>query len=242
MAQRQHRARRVALLAPAVTAAAIALSGCHEILRVTLGRPDPPVHNPTSAGRRAAPAAGIAASAGRPFTGKAKGKLAGRIVLRHGFVKSTMKNALFAGTLTGTLPGPARAGDELLGPFVSSRWNGRFTVVRDRRNGKIDLTGLVLATSGDQAGRSCLKLSYRNLRKGKRAKSRNRGTGTLRIVGGEGTAKTLTGTARVNVRLLVRSETLRLSGRVKAAQGAPRRLPPACAKLERQVGLAPIPG
>jgi hypothetical protein len=221
-------------------AAAFGLSGCHELLRVTLGGDDPPVHNPPPPGKRSVPAATAAAASGRAFSGRANGKLASRVVLRHGFVKSTMKKVRFIGTFTGKLGGAAVAGDELLGPFTSAGWHGQFSVVRDRRNGKISLSGLVLATATDPAGgRACVRVSYKNARKGKRATSRRKGTSLLTVVGGEGAARTLRGSA--TVRLTVgRGDNMSLRGRVKARQGPARGFPKACTTLEKKFGLAPL--
>jgi hypothetical protein len=222
---------------------AVALSGCHEVLRATFGRPDPPVHNPPPAGR-AAPVAHAAASAGRAFNGKASGKLASRIQLKHGFVKSTMGPGRFIGTFTGTLPGAAQPGDELLAPFTRSDWHAVFKAVLDRRNKKITMSGLILAdyvnsTSGTAvAGRACLRMGYKNARKGKRF-VRNRGRSTVTVLGGEGDAATLVGSAVVKVRQTT-GDNFRMSGRAKVRRGASRGLNAACTKLERKFKLAPL--
>lgn len=233
--------RRKRLIAGTVAVVSItAFSGCHEILRVTLGEPDPPVHNPPPAGRAVAPTAS-AAAAGRAFTGKANGRLSSRVKLRHGFVKSRIGPARFIGTFTGKLPGTAQPGDELLTAFTRSQWHGRFSAVLDRRNKKITMSGLILATYGDPntaQGRVCLRMGYKNTRKGRRF-ARNRGTSTIKVLGGEGDGATLVGSAVVKVRQTT-GDNFRMSGRVKARRGPARRLNAACSKLERQFKLTPL--
>jgi hypothetical protein len=238
----RHRARRIAIVVLA-SAGAVGLSGCHEILRVTLGEPDPPVHNPPPAGRRSvppAPSTAAAAAAGRAFVGKADGQLASRVKLRHGFVKSMIGPARFIGQYTSRLTGPPVAGDDALGPFESAQWHGQFSATRNRANGKITAKGLVLATFTDpSAGRACLRLGYRNARKGKKGRNRKKGTSTLKVLGGEGGAQTLAGTATVRVTIAA-SGKLTVRGRVKARRGPARGFTPACTKLEKKFGLTPL--
>jgi hypothetical protein len=228
-------AKRLALLA---IAAVLGLTSCHEILRVTLGGDDPPVHQPPPAGRRAE--AGPAAT-GRAFTGRADGELASRIVLKHGFVKSRIRNARFIGEFRGKLREGSAEGNPLLGPLARARWHGRFSSTRNRATRKITSSGLILATFNDEAGgRACIKLGYGNAGTSKRTRQRNRGTGNLAILGGEGGARTLRGTATVRLTIR-RSGALRLKGRVRARRGAARGFTPACTKLERKFGLEPLP-
>jgi hypothetical protein len=218
------RVRRLALLAAAL-AGAFVLSGCHELLRVSLGGADPPVHNPPPAGRPAADA-----SAGRAFTGRADGNLASRVRLSHGFVKSKTSWARFIGSYTSSLTGS---------PLASAQWHGRFKGVRNRATGKITVKGLVLATFTDTtAGRACLRLSHGGKRKQNRRQAPGRSK--LTVLGGEGGARTLRGVANVRVRLK-RNNSLRLRGRVKSRQGAARGFTPACRKLEKKFGLQPLP-
>jgi hypothetical protein len=232
--------RRLALLALAATGA-LGLTGCHEVLRVFLneGDPDPPVHQPPPPAKRAVPAATGAAAKGRAFSGRAVGQLTGRITLRHGFVKSTIKNARFVGDFTGKPRGGPQAGDEGLGPLRSAHWYGRFDVVRDRRNGKTRMKGLVLADFTDASeGRACLRIGYKT-RKGKQGRAPKKGSATLAILGGEGGAQTLAGSATILVRI-VRGHQLAVRGRVVAKQGPARGFPGACTKLEKQFGLTPL--
>jgi hypothetical protein len=233
------RAGRIAVVAVASTCL-VALSGCHEVLRATFGKPDPPVHNPTSAGYRTAV---VSKSAGRAFTGHADGDLAGRAVIKHGFVKSTMKNVRFIGDFSATLTGPPQPGDDRLGLLESSRWHGQFNVVHNRATGKITITGMLLATFTDaSAGRACLQIAYHNAkaRKRHRKANRNKGVSTIKVLGGEGGARTLAGTATVKVTAQT-DGSMRLSGRVSAKTGPPRGFTPACTKLEQKFGLQPLP-
>jgi hypothetical protein len=218
------RARRLAILA-AAGAATLAFSGCHEILRVTLGGDDPPVHNPPPAGRTAS----ADAAAGRPFEGRADGELFG-YKLRHGFVKTTLK-AGYIGNYKSDLTGS---------PLASGKWHARFKAVRNRATGKIVITGLVLSTFTDTtAGRACLKLTSAANRKQNRRRVR-RGRGKVSVVGGEGAARTLYGTARARVRLK-RNGSARLRGRMRSHQGEERGFTRACKRLERKFGLDPLP-
>jgi hypothetical protein len=185
--------------------------------------------------------AAAATPTGRAFTGRADGRLAARATIRHGFVKSTMRNVRFIGDFTSKLSGPPMPGDESLGVLESSTWHGRFSATRNRANGKITMKGLILATFDDpSAGRACLRLSYRNARKGKRKFNRRRGASRIAILGGEGGARTLAGSATVRVTALA-GGAMRLSGRVKARRGPERGFPAACAKLEKTFGLQPLP-
>jgi hypothetical protein len=217
-------ARRLALLA-AAGFSTVVLSGCHEILRVTFGESDQPVHNPPSAGRPYADS-----SAGRSFTGRADGQLASRLQIKHGFVKSKTSWARFTGQYTSSLTGS---------PLASAQWHGRFKGVRNRATGKFAVKGMVLATFTDPAaGRACLRLSHKAVRKQNRRPKPGRGVVT--VLGGEGGARTLRGKAIVGVRL-ARDSSLRLRGKVKSRRGAARGFTPACTKLERKFKLAPLP-
>jgi hypothetical protein len=204
-------------------AGVVGLSGCHEILRVTLGGDDPPVHNPPPAGRTA-----TANAAGRAFQGRADGELFG-YRLRHGFVKTTLK-AGYIGNYKADLTGS---------PLASGKWHARFKAVRNRATGRIVITGLVLSTFTDTtAGRACLKLSERAVRKQNRRRVR-RARGRVTVVGGEGAARTLYGTARARVRLKA-DGSARLRGRMRSHQGEERGFTPACTKLERKFKLQPV--
>ena len=232
------RSRYVSIGRAAVLAASVlALSGCHEVLRASLGNPDPPVHNPNSAGR-SAPLAGAAAS-GRAFVGRADGQLSGRIKIRHGFVKSKIGPARFVGTFSAQPTGPAQPGDESLGPFESAQWHARLRAVRNRRTGKIKGKGLVLATFDDpSAGRACLRLGHKARRKQNRY-PRKGGRGRVTVLGGEGGARTLAGTATARVK--INSDgSLVLSGHVSPSQGPERGFTAACTKLEQRFGLQPL--
>lgn len=230
----RHRLAHLAA-ALAATGAAFAFSGCHQILQVTFGDPDPPVHQPPPPAKKRAVAAG--GSGGTTFTGVADGELAARATIRHGFVKTTIRNARFAGTFRAT---PATS-DAELGALSDASWAGRLTAVRDRRNQKVRMKGLILATFADpSAGRACLRLTYRNVRKkGRRTANRKRGTGVVKVLGGEGGAQTLGGSARVKVRLTA-AGGLRLSGVAMPRDVPARGLNAACTKLRAQVGLAPL--
>jgi hypothetical protein len=237
---------RVAMAAAAV-GLVLALSGCHEVLEVFVGNEndDPPVHN---VGPPAGPAGvdAIPAAAGRAFSGRADGELASRIVLKHGFVVSTIKKVRFIGEFKGKLTGPPAPGDDSLGPLANSTWHGEFSSARNRATGKIKMSGLILATYPDpSAGRSCLRLKYNNAktkRKDKRGRraDRNRGTSTIKILGGEGGAATLAGSATVKVRL-ASDKTMIVTGRVKATRGRARAFPLACTRLEKKFRLQPVP-
>jgi hypothetical protein len=209
------RVRRLALLA-ALAAAALILSGCHEILRATFGA-DRPVHS--------SPAA---SAAGRPFTGRADGELFG-YKLRHGFVKTTLK-AGYIGNYRSNLTGS---------PLANGKWHANFKAVRNRGTGKTVVTGLVLSTFTDTtAGRACLKLSWRAVRKNNSRRLR-RSRSRLTVVGGEGAARTLYGTANARVRLGA-DGSARLRGRMTSRQGAERGLTRACRKLRTKFALTPL--
>jgi hypothetical protein len=243
-------ARRIAVCLAAV-ACGVALGGCHEVLKVFLGTDeDGPAphrpHLPPSPGRAVPAASAAGRSAGRAFSGTADGQLAARMVLRDGLVKSTIKNARFTGQFTGRLRGAAQPGDDRLGLLESARWHGKFSAVRDRRNGKVRMTGLVLSTFTDpSAGRACLRVSYKARRNGKRnattkgRRARNTGRSVLTVVGGEGGSRTLAGSATARVKISA-SGALRMSGRVTSAQGRERGFPAACTRLEKQFGLTPL--
>jgi hypothetical protein len=219
--------RRIALFALAAGCSG-GLSGCHEVIDILLSASgDPPVHVSSIAGQ------------GRAFRGTAEGSLIGKITLRHGFVKSRIRNARFIGTFSSKLTGDAVAGDDALGPLTSARWHGRFDGIRNRRTGRIKMNGLVLATFTDEtAGRACLRLGYG----GKRAQNHRRGkpgTSNIVILGGEGGARTLRGTATARIRV-VRGHKLSIRGSVKQRRGSPRGFPPVCRKLEKKFGLQPL--
>jgi hypothetical protein len=207
--------------------AALALSGCHEYWYYGPEPDDPPVHQ---GGQDIGASPGSVAATGQAFRGRADGQLASRIVYRHGFVKSMTSWARFIGEFKSDLSDS---------PLASGQWHGRFKSVRNRATGRYAMKGLVLVTFDDAPeGRACLKLTNR----GKRAQNRRPkkpGLGNVTVVGGEGGAQTLYGTASARVRL-ARDNSLRLRGRVKQHRGAARGLTPACAKLERKFGLAPL--
>jgi hypothetical protein len=223
-------ATRLALLA-ATAASALALSGCFEefIQAAEFIPDDPDVHRggqDTTGGPGSARAA-----AGAPFTGVAEGQLAGRITIRHGFVKSRTSWARFIGNYTSSLEDS---------PVASAQWHGRFKSVRNRATGRFRIKGLVLSTFDDTtAGRACLRLGYKGKRKQNR-RPRKRGRGVFKMLGGEGGARTLYGKATVRVKL-TRTGKMRFRGRVGARQGAERGFTPACTRLERKFGLTPLP-
>ena len=213
------RARQLALLAAAATVV-LGLSGCTSLWRV--GGYPPPHANPAST-------ATADTAAGRAFTGRADGDLNGYRV-RHGFTRTKLR-AGFIGTYNSDLTGS---------PLQSADWHARFKMVRNRVTRKAVTTGLVLATFDDAtAGRACLKLSHEAIvrRKGRRLR---RSRGKVTVVGGEGGARTLYGTARARVRL-ARNGSALLSGRVRSHQGEERGFTRACKRLERKFGLQPLP-
>jgi hypothetical protein len=111
--------------------------------------------------------------------------------------------------------------------------------VRNRKTGKVKLNGLVLATFDDAAGgRACLKLKHRGHRKQNR-RATKAGRETLTMIGGEGGARSLRGTATVRA-TFKKSGVVRLRGKVKASRGAERGLPKQCRKLRRKFGLQPL--
>lgn len=231
--------RRLIAIAVA-SAGAVALSGCHQVLSVSLGGDDPPVHLPPPPARAVPAASAAGAPPGRAFRGSAEGRLASRITIRHGFVKSTIKNARFIGQFSGRLRGAAQPGDETLGLLKSAQWHAQFNTVRDRRNGKVRMSGLVLATFTDPAGgRACLKLAYRTPRKGKKGRAPKKGRSTLTVLGGEGGARTLRGSAAVNVTILG-GDKLRVTGRIKPGNGPERGFNRACTRLEKKFKLTPL--
>jgi hypothetical protein len=222
----------IALLA---VSASLGLTGCHELFEITFGFDPDILEGHGSQNERA----GDAAAGGRAFKGRADGALAGKMKITHFPVKSKTNKVRFAGTYKSTLTGPAAPGDEALGPLASAQWHGRFRGIRNRRTGKITIKGLVLATFDDPAaGRACLSLRNSGRRKQNRhAKKASRSK--LTVLGGEGGARTLRGTAIARVRL-ASGHSLRLRGRVKTRQGAARGFTPACTKLERKFGLQPL--
>ena len=217
------RARRLVVLAAAAVAM-FALSGCHEVLRATFGS-DRPVHRVDGG---ASPST-AATAAGQPFTGRADGELFG-YKLRHGNVKTRMR-AGYIGDYRSDLAGS---------PLASGKWHARFKVLRNRATGKTVITGLVLSTFSDTtAGRACLKLSQEHVRKNNRRRLK-RSRGKVTVVGGEGAARTLYGTARARVGMK-RNGSARLRGRMRSHQGAERGFTRPCTRLERKFGLTPLP-
>ncbi len=217
------RARRLAILA-AGAVAMLAFSGCHEILRATFGN-DRPVHRVDPGG---SPTTATTA-AGRPFTGRADGELFS-YKLKHGNVKTRMR-AKFIGDYRSDLTGS---------PLASGQWHARFKVLRNRATGKTVITGLVLSTFTDTtAGRACLKLSQEHVRKNNTRRLK-RSRGKVTVLGGEGAARTLYGTARARVRLK-RNGSAGLRGRMRSHQGVERGFTRACSRLEQKFGLQPLP-
>jgi hypothetical protein len=223
------RAQFIVLLA---LSASLGFTGCDEMFEITFGF-DPAV---LEGHDRAADAA----AAGRAFRGRAEGTLAGKMKIRHGPLKSKTNRARFVGTYKSTLTGETAPADDELGPLARAQWHARFRGIRNRETGKITIKGLVLATFDDPtAGRACVRL--RNT--GRRAQNRHAkraSRSTLTVLGGEGGARTLRGTATARVRL-ARGHSLRLRGRVNTRQGAERGFTPACTRLERKFGLDPLP-
>lgn len=216
-----------------LAACAVVLSGCEGLMILGIG-PDPPVHRVDGG---ASPGRAVASgTAPARVSGVAVGELGSRMTIKHGFVRSTIRNARFFGTFRAA-PGSAAR----LGALADAQWHGRFSGVRDRRNQKIKLRGLVLATFTDpEAGRACLRLSYRNVRKrGARRANRKRGMATLSVLGGEGGAQTLGGSARVRARLAA-DGSIRISGIATPRAVPARGLNAACTKLRGQFGLAPL--
>jgi hypothetical protein len=213
----------------------VALTGCHEVLRATFGS-DKPVHRVDGG---ASPSRAVAgATQGRAFTGRADGELASRIQQKDGFVTTKFGPGRFIGDFNAQLTGAPDARDAALGPLAAARWYGRFTAIRNRATGKIKISGLLLADFKDAtAGRACLRLKHRGRRKQHRRNAPGRSV--MVVLGGEGAAETLYGTARVRVRL-TRANKIGLRGRVKQRRGAARGLTPACTKLKRKFKLPPV--
>jgi hypothetical protein len=222
------RAGRLALLA-AAGVSTLALSGCHEVffLGFDVEPDDPPVHRVDGG---ASPGTATA-SAGERFRGRADGQLASRMKVGHGFVTSKTSWARFTGSYTSNLSGS---------PLASAQWHGRFRSIRNRATGRFTIKGLVLATFTDAAaGRACLELTSKGVRKQNRRPRRPART-AVTVVGGEGGARRLRGRATARVRL-ARDNSLRLRGTVRSRQGTARAFTPACARLARRFGLAPLP-
>ena len=209
---------RLALLT-ALGAATLLLSGCFGIGYVGFGR-DRPVHsNPATA----------TPAAGRDFKGRADGELFG-YSLRHGLVKSKM-TAGYIGDYRSNLTGS---------PFGRGEWHANFKAVRNRATGKTVITGLVLSTYTDETlGRACLTLSFQAVRKNNTRRFR-RPRGKVTVVGGEGAARTLYGTATLRRLRIGADGVARLTGRMKSSQGAERRLTRPCRKLRTEFGLTPL--
>ena len=221
------RVRRLAFLA-AIGAAALALSGCSEYFYQGFGNSphDPPLPHDIGASPGSA---GV--SAGSRFTGRADGELASRMRIKHSGVKTRTSAARFIGDYTSSLENS---------PLASAQWHGRFRAVRNRATGRFRIKGLVLSTFDDPtAGRACLRLGYRG-RRAQNRRPRKRGRGVFTMLGGEGGARTLRGTAVVRVKL-TRANKMKFRGRVNSRQGTERGFTSACAKLERKFGLTPLP-
>lgn len=219
--------RRLAILVLAMGCTG-GLSGCHEVIGLLLAASgDPPVHG------------GVGANKGRAFKGTAKGDLASRLVIKHGFVKSKIRNVRYIGTFKSALTGAPGANDDALGPLQSAQWHGKFDGTRNRRTGKIKMNGLVLATFTDETqGRACLRLTFRGKRK-QNAPRGKPGRSTITILGGQRAVQTLRGKATVRVKIKS-GDRIRVLGRVKTHQGSPRGFPPKCTKLEKKFGLQPL--
>jgi hypothetical protein len=151
--------------------------------------------------------------------------------VRHGNVKTRTSSARFIGNYKSSLEDS---------PLASAQWHGRFRAVRNRATGRFRINGLVLATFDDEnAGRACLRQTYRG-RRAQNRRPRKRGRGVFTMLGGEGGARTLRGTAIVRVRL-TRANKMRFRGTVNSRQGDERGFTPACTRLERKFGLDPLP-
>jgi hypothetical protein len=171
------------------------------------------------------------ASAGKRFTGRADGQLASRILYRHGDVKTRTSWARFIGDYTSSLENS---------PLASAQWHSRIKGVRNRATGRFRIKGLVLSTFDDPtAGRACLRLGYRG-RRAQNRRPRRRGRGVFTMLGGEGGARTLRGTAVVRVKL-TRANKMQFRGRVSTRRDTERGFTPACTRLERKFGLTPLP-
>lgn len=180
-----------------------------------------------------------AAAQGRAFKGRAQGQLASQMTLTHGAVNTKSNTARFTGTFKSTLTGSPKPNDAALGPLAAAQWHGAFKVVRSRVTGKITVKGLVLATFDDAtAGRACLRLKHKDHRKQNR-RPKKAGRSTLTMIGGEGGARTLRGTATVRAKFK-KSGAVRLRGKVNARRGAERGMPKPCRKLEKKFGLQPL--
>ena len=219
---------------------AVGLTGCPaQFATGTLGLPDPAVDcshadcDPGGTGPGGGggdPQRAVAAgSSGTRFAGQATGRLATTTKIVYGPRLSKIRNALIDGSFKAT------SADPDLGLLAEAEWHARITMVRDRLTKKNRARGLVIATFTDPAaGRACLRLGYRN-----KGKSKRRGRGTVTVLGGEGGARTLAGSATTSVRLRA-GDTIVLRGTVRPAQGPERGMTPACLRLERQFGLTPL--
>jgi hypothetical protein len=212
-------------------------TGCANLFYAYFG---PAPKDPKAGLQHGPPAPGRAAGVeGRPFKGRAQGELASRMTLTHGEVNTKSNKARFIGTFKSTLTGAPQSGDEALGPLAAAQWHGSFRVVRSRVTGKTKVKGLVLATFDDpSAGRACLRLKSKGHRKQNRRPTKP-GRNALTMIGGEGGARTLRGTASVRARFK-KSGVVRLRGRVNARRGAERGLPKPCRKLRDKFGLQPL--
>ncbi|HYH58912.1 MAG TPA: hypothetical protein VD790_06795 [Thermoleophilaceae bacterium] len=216
-----------------VILSAFALTGCYRVFRATLGGPDPPVHYPFSAGHVAA--------TGEKFSGSVTSQLASTIKIKHGFVKSKIRNARFTGQFKGKLRDASSQSQALLGPLANATWHANLSSTLNRATKNIKAKGLILATYEDGSGRACMRLGYKNAKKRVKGR-RNKGKSTLKVLGGEGAASTLAGTSRVKVTMKPKSGKTRLRGRVNADRGPATPLPRRCTKLRKKFGLAPIAG
>lgn len=230
--------RRIAAYVPAVLVA-VALTGCPARFATgTLGLPDPVVdcdHADCDAGGTgpggggASPGRAATSRSETRFSGRVSGRFATTTRITYGPRMSHIRNARIVGSFK------ASSSDPSLGPLQEAEWHGRLSIARDRLTRKNRARGLVIATFTDPAaGRACLRLGYRN-----RGRDKRRGRGIVTVLGGEGGARTLAGSASTSV--VVRdADTIALRGTVRPAQRAERGMTPACRKLERQFGLKPL--
>lgn len=201
--------------------------GCEEIVLVAIsGEYGPPWYEP----HKVEPAA-----AGRAFTGTIDGSLASTLRIKHGPLVSKFSNTRLIGNFSSRLRGtPTPDEAAALGPLASGQWHGQFSGTRNRKNGKIAVKGLVIATFTDAtAGRACLRFKFRD------RWAKKKGVGTITVVGGQGGAATLRGTTTARVKL-GSTGTITVSGRISPQRGAPRGFSSSCSKLEAKFGLTPV--
>ncbi len=177
---------RLALFA-AVGAGALALSGCHEVLRAASA----PTSRSTSS-RTDGASPSIADDRCRAPLYRPRRRRAVQLQAAAREHQDKDERPSFIGDYKSDLAGS---------PLASGKWHARFKVLRNRATGKTVITGLVLATFDDTtAGRACLNLSQEHVRKNNRRRLK-RSRGKVTVVGGEGGARTLYGTARARVHL-----------------------------------------